>query len=126
MWLPDKRRTRYAPERCGLRGRIDPWGAWPFSARRSRLLSGLDLNELLACFGGDRIAGVAAVLDVKLDGFPNVVQRFGAGIALAHASRQSWNADDISAVFFLLQDHGVAHWMAPLDHALYSREAGIA
>ena len=88
----------------------------PLQPSRSRFLNGLDLNDLLACFGGDRIAGIAAVLDVKLDGFADVAQRFGAGVALADASRQNWNTDDIPAILFLLQDHRVAHGLFLADY----------
>jgi hypothetical protein len=77
----------------------------------NRRLCGLDFNELLARLGGDGIARVAAVLDVKLDGFTDVVQGFGAGVALADASRQSRHAGDIPAVFFLFQNDCITHWM---------------
>jgi hypothetical protein len=33
----------------------------------------LDFDELLACFSGNRIAGLAAVLNVELNRFPNIV-----------------------------------------------------
>src|SRR5215211_5051825 len=105
MWLPDwRRKTKPARSRAARTSRPDrsvgSLATW--QASRSRFSSGLDLDELLACFGGDRIASVPAVLDVKLDGFADVVQRFGAGVALADASGQSWNANDIAAIVFLL------------------------
>ena len=55
-----------------------------------------------ARFGRDRIAGVTAVLHVKLDGFSDIVQRLVASIALADTSRQSRHADNVTAIFFLL------------------------
>jgi hypothetical protein len=44
----------------------------------------LDLDELLARVGGNGVASIAAVLNVKLDGFPDVVQS-GARIAASLA-----------------------------------------
>jgi len=51
--------------------------------------------------GGNRIAGLAAVLDVKLYGFTDVAKRFGAVVPLADASGQRRHAGDVAAIFFL-------------------------
>jgi hypothetical protein len=72
-------------------------------------LRSLDLDELLAGFGRNRVAGVAAVLQVKLDRLTDVSQRFGPGIALADASRHGRDAGDIATVCFLFQDDRVPH-----------------
>jgi hypothetical protein len=57
---------------------------------------------------GHGIAGVAAVLDIKRDSFLDIFQRFGARVALAHASRQRRHAGYIAAILFLLQNDRVA------------------
>jgi hypothetical protein len=72
-------------------------------------LRGLDFDELLAGLSGNRIAGVATVLQVKLDGLSDVGQRFGSRVALADASRQGRDTGDIAAVRFLFQDNRVPH-----------------
>jgi len=52
----------------------------------------------------DGIAGVAAILDVKLNGFADVGQSLGAIISLTDAPRQSRYAGNVATVFFLFQD----------------------
>ena len=73
------------------------------------MLRRLDFDKLPARLGRNWIASIAAVLNVKLDGFPDVIQRLGAGIALADASRQRWHADNISAIIFPFQNDRVTH-----------------
>jgi hypothetical protein len=58
------------------------------SDRQRLRLRGLDLDEFLAGLGGNGIAGVAAVLNVKLDGFTNIPQRLGAIFTLTDTSGQ--------------------------------------
>jgi hypothetical protein len=79
---------------------------------KSRLCC-LDLDELLTCLRGHWIASIAAILNVKLDGFPDVVQRFRAVVTLADTSWQRRYAGDISAILFLLQNDGITHWTSP-------------
>jgi len=55
---------------------------------RSRLRD-LDFDELPADFGGKRTGGAAAVLDTKLDGFPDIARRVRVGIAVADAARSA-------------------------------------
>src|SRR6516225_5853121 len=84
-----------------------------FQPSKSASLRSLDFDKLLACFRGDRIASVAAVLDVKLNGFTDVVQRFGAGTALADAAGQCRHIGDVSSILFLLQNDRVPHCTLP-------------
>src|SRR5262249_24575421 len=76
-------------------------------------LRGLDFHKLLTCLGGDGIAGIATILDVKLNGFTDVVQSFGARVALADASGQRRNANDVPTIFFPFQNDRVTHWSKP-------------
>src|SRR5437764_11226115 len=112
MWLPlwrrkmNPARSRAAraarPERSV--GSLSTW------RRRQRLsLRSLDFDEFFACFGGDRIPSVAAVLHVKPNGFTDIVQRFSAGVSLADTSGQRRHARDVSAIFFLFQNDRVTH-----------------
>jgi hypothetical protein len=80
--------------------------------RTESRLGGLDLDELLACFSGNLIAGVAAVFNVKLDSFTDVFQRLSATITLTYASGQCGDTGDVAAIFFLLQNNRITHWMA--------------
>src|SRR5262249_234698 len=82
-------------------------GTW--HGRQSLSSRGLDFDELLACFGGNRIAGVAAVRDVKRNGFTDIVQRFGTGVPLADASRPPPHPPPLSPRFFLFQNDRVTH-----------------
>src|SRR5262245_35441702 len=66
--------------------------------RKLRHLRGLNFHELLSVFGRHRIAGLAAILDVKVQGFAYVCQRLRPGITLANAPRQRRHADDVAAV----------------------------
>src|SRR5581483_532457 len=86
--------------------------------RSTPKLGGLDLDEFLSRFGRHGIARFAAVLDIKVDRLPNVLQRLVAIIALADASRQRRDAGDVPAVRFLFQDHRVAHRIAPFARIL--------
>jgi hypothetical protein len=65
--------------------------------RQSLRLRGFDLDELLACLSGNGIFGVAAVLNVKLNGFTDVAQRFGVVVPFANASGQRGDAGDVAA-----------------------------
>jgi len=52
-----------------------------FRRSQSVRLRSLDFDELLPCLGRNRIAGIAAVLNVKLNGFTYVAQRFRAVVS---------------------------------------------
>jgi hypothetical protein len=73
-------------------------------------LCGFDLDEFLAGFGGDRITGIAAILQIELNGLADVGQGFGPRVALTDTPGQSRNANHVSPVGFPLQDNRVAHW----------------
>jgi len=60
-------------------------------------------------FDGKRIAGRLNILDIKLGGLLDVLERFLAGITLRNATRQARNDSDITPVTFALQDHRVTH-----------------
>jgi hypothetical protein len=68
-----------------------------------------DLDELLACLGRHWITGISAILDVKLNSFPDIVQRFRAGVALGDTPGQRWHGGNIPAIRFLLQNDRVTH-----------------
>ena len=55
----------------------------------------LDFDEFLTGFGRDRITRLAAILDVRRDGFADIRQRLGPDIALTDASRQGRDTDDV-------------------------------
>lgn len=78
------------------------------AASRFRL-GRVDLNEFLADLSRNRISGGATVLNIKLDGFADIAQRFCASVALAYTSWQRRHAHHVSAVLFLLQHDGIAH-----------------
>src|SRR5215471_18349619 len=117
MWLPVwRRKTNPARSRAARTSRPDTSVGNVANGRfqaAGKLFGSrsLDFDELLACFGRNRIAGCAAVLDVKLNGFTDVGQRLRAGIALADASRQRRHAYDISPIFFLFQNDRIPHWL---------------
>ena len=86
---------------------------YPFSMRFPRL-RGLDFNEFLASLCRDRIAGVTAILQVKLNGLSNICQGLRAIVALGYTARQRWDAGNVPAVFFLFQNDRVAHGDSPV------------
>ena len=63
----------------------------------------------MPCLGRNRIAGIAAVLNVKLNGFTYVAQRFRAVVSLADASGQRRDAGNVASVFFLFQNDRITH-----------------
>ena len=124
MWLPVwRRKTNPARSRAARTSRPDTSVGNVANGRfqaAGKLFGSrsLDFDELLACFGRNRIAGCAAVLDVKLNGFTDVVQRFGTSVALTDTSGQRRDAGNISAIFLLFQDDRVTHQMVlPLYRA---------
>jgi hypothetical protein len=50
-------------------------------------LSGIDLDKLLAGFGGNRITGGATIFHIEFNGLSDVVQRLFSRVTLANAPR---------------------------------------
>src|ERR1700722_19610040 len=116
MWLPFwRRKTNPMRSRAARTSRPDrsmgSLATWRPRDGQGVRLHGLDFDELLACLNRDGIASVTAVLDIKFNRFTDVVQRFGAVVALTDASGQCRHARDVTAIFFLFQNHRVTHWM---------------
>jgi len=55
-------------------------------------------------FDGKRITGGLNILDVKLGGFFDILERFLAGVALRDATRETGNYGNVASVTFALQD----------------------
>src|ERR1700722_16741695 len=85
--------------------------------RPSFVLRRFDFDEFSARLGRNWIASIAAILDIKLDGLPDVVQRLVASITLADTSRQRRHADNVSAILFLLQNDRIAHQTLLINRA---------
>src|SRR4029077_7018221 len=100
----------------GKLGHDAPPAAFPSSC--------LDLDEFLARLSGHGIAGVTAVLDIKRDSFPDIFQRFGTRVALAHASRQCRHAGHVATILFPLQNDRVAHQNLPMGGTPPHRPGG--
>jgi hypothetical protein len=83
------------------------------SGLRAAALSGFYLDEFLTGLGGNRIAGLAAILDVKLDGLADFGQRQVTVVSLAHAAGKSRDNGHVTAVFFAFKDNSVAHIESP-------------
>ena len=61
-------------------------------------LRGLDFDKFLTGLCWDRIASVAAVLDVKLNCLADIGKRFGAIAALTNTPCQRRDASDVAAI----------------------------
>ena len=61
-------------------------------------LRGLDFDKFLTDLCWDRIASVAAVLDVKLNCLADIGKRFGTAVALTDTPCQRRDTGDVAAV----------------------------
>src|SRR5260370_3061513 len=96
-------------------------GRWEASSS----IESVYFNESALVFNRNVFPGSSYVLQINLDGFLNILQRFLPRIALRHASGKNGNRGDVPAVFFLLQNYGVAHEL-PLSRVMISFAAKFA
>jgi len=100
------RQSQHVRWRRGLGGPTGQRAGWP--RQHLRVGSG-DLDELFAVFGGDGVAGSAAVVKVEGDGLAGVGQSLLADVTLGVAAGQHWHADNVAAVGLALEYNGIAH-----------------